>query len=44
VGDCYASHGQFAEARPWFERAVGAKGRLKTAIGPLPRGSFRETT
>ena len=25
VGDCYSSQGQFAEALPWFERAVAAK-------------------
>jgi len=25
VGDCYSSQGKFAEALPWFDRAVAAK-------------------
>ena len=25
MGDCYTSQGKFAEALPWFERAVAAK-------------------
>ena len=27
VSDCLSSTGQYAEARPWFERAVAAKGK-----------------
>jgi tetratricopeptide (TPR) repeat protein len=41
VGYCYARQGQFAEALPWFERAVAAaeKGDVHGRVDPESLGT-----